>query len=86
MREVYIGPFGRSTEVGKLTPWRIPLTDHKFPDFAPSFIGPYGGKMKLCRTCKLEYSDDTELCARCGSKLGIEIEKTISPRDYEEGY
>ncbi|MEK6909720.1 MAG: hypothetical protein AABW61_01435 [Candidatus Aenigmatarchaeota archaeon] len=42
--------------------------------------------MKTCRICKLEYSDASEVCARCGSKLEKEQERSISPRDYEEEY
>ena len=42
--------------------------------------------MKTCRNCNLEYSDATEVCAKCGSKLEKEQEKFISPRDYEEEY
>lgn len=42
--------------------------------------------MKICRLCNLEYSDGTNFCARCSSKLEIGHEKWISPRDYEDTY
>ncbi|MEM5797053.1 MAG: hypothetical protein QW818_03645 [Candidatus Aenigmatarchaeota archaeon] len=42
--------------------------------------------MKLCRICKLEYSDNIEFCSRCGAKLEKEQEKWTTPSDYEEEY
>ncbi len=42
--------------------------------------------MKTCPICKLEYLDEIDVCAKCGSKLEKEQQRSIGPADYEEGY